>query len=76
MSVVDQFKKLFAKSDASSEHDSRLSLAMPDAVPDGTMGMLVTEQVQAHLDTDEVKPTRLICRFSARRPLASTSAPC
>jgi len=56
MSVVDQFKKLFAKSDASSEHDSRLSLAMPDAVPDGTMGMLVTEQVQAHLDTDEVKP--------------------
>jgi twitching motility protein PilJ len=60
MSVVDQFKKLFAKSDASSEHDSRLSLAMPDAVPDGTMGMLVTEQVQAHLDTDEVKPVAAI----------------
>jgi len=60
MSVVDQFKKLFSKSDASSEHDSRLSLAMPDAVPDGTMGMLVTEQVQAHLDTDEVKPVAAI----------------
>ena len=56
MSVVDQFKKIFAKSDAQSEHDSRLSLAMPDAVPDGTMGMLVTEQVQAHLDTDEIRP--------------------
>src|SRR3990167_6794790 len=55
MSVVDQLKKLFAKSDAQSEHDSRLSLAMPDAVPDGTMGMLVTEQVQAHLDTDEIR---------------------
>ncbi|MDP2371045.1 MAG: methyl-accepting chemotaxis protein [Rhodoferax sp.] len=56
MSVVDQIKKLFAKNDARSEHDSRLSLAMPDAVPDGAMGMLVTEQVQAHLDTDEIKP--------------------
>lgn len=33
---------------------------MPDAVPDGTMGMLVTEQVQAHLDTDEVKPVAAI----------------
>jgi len=60
MSVVDQSKKLFSKSDASSEHDSRLSLAMPDAVPDGTVGMLVTEQVQAHLDTDEVKPVAAI----------------
>ncbi len=56
MSVVDQFKKLFSKNDAPPEHDSRLSLAMPEAVPDGTMGMLVTEQVQAHLDTDEIKP--------------------
>ncbi len=56
MSVVDQFKKLFSKNDAPSEHDSRLSLAMPEAAPDGTVGMLVTEQVQAHLDTDEIKP--------------------
>jgi twitching motility protein PilJ len=29
---------------------------MPEAAPDGTVGMLVTEQVQAHLDTDEIKP--------------------
>ena len=43
MSVVDQFKKLFSKNDAPSEHDSRLSLAMPEAAPDGTVGMLVTE---------------------------------
>ena len=56
MSVVDQFKKLFAKSDVHSQQDSRLSLAMPDAVPDGTMGMLMTEHVHAHLDTDEIKP--------------------
>jgi twitching motility protein PilJ len=42
MSVVDQFKKLFSKNDAPSEHDSRLSLAMPEAAPDGTVGMLVT----------------------------------
>ena len=42
MSVVDQLKKMFAKKAPDSEQDSRLSLGMPDA----TMDLLVTQQMQ------------------------------
>jgi len=48
MSVVDQLKNLFAKKAPDSENDSRLSLAMPDAM----MDPIVTEQRKDEADNE------------------------
>ena len=48
MSVVDQLKNLFAKKAPDSEDDSRLSLAMPDAM----MDPIVTEQRKDEADNE------------------------
>ena len=52
MSVVDQLNKMFAKKVPYSEQDSRLSLGMPDT----TMDLLVTQQMQDRTGNEVLIP--------------------
>jgi len=56
MSVVDQLKNLFSKKAPDSEDDSRLSLAMPDAM----MDPIVTEQRKDEADNEVQIPAAQI----------------